>query len=472
MSKKLVDGKISTRTLEKVGGARDTGFGTQHSFKQKREMFAEPEDSKPPAPPTVEDHAAPAHDQLFRKEVVQNASDGAFGRPISHLPFSWVWVTGALIILIVIGGVTLSLQTFERTAVVQGILQAEGGEAQVSLNQSGTIGAIEVSEGELVAAGQPLLTVINEVTTPEGRPLAQDLMAGLDEQEAILLRRSNVVDSQSFQKEMEMRAVESELQLALATARTNLSAMEERLRMAQEDVEIAEPIASRGFVSRNSMRQRELALLTAKQGVSEAEGRIQSLQAQLKRQQAISAAVPLSRSQQQYGLEEKLASLSQRRTELRSGTGRQIMAPISGRISALQANIGQTVRPLIPLMSIVPEDAPMVAVLYVPSRDIGFVRPGQMVRIRYQAFPYQRFGAAEAEVQHVSQTVIRPDQVEGSVVINEPAYRVTAKLKKQDIDAYGEKHLLFPGMALAADIVLENRSFFDWITAPLQAQGS
>jgi hypothetical protein len=38
------------------------------------------------------------------------------------------------------------------------------------------------------------------------------------------------------------------------------------------------------------------------------------------------------------------------------------------------------------------------AEIYIPSRAIGFVKPGQEVRLLYDAFPYQRFGAYRGRV--------------------------------------------------------------------------
>jgi membrane fusion protein len=120
-------------------------------------------------------------------------------------------------------------------------------------------------------------------------------------------------------------------------------------------------------------------------------------------------------------------------------------------------------------MTIVPEGAEMVAVLYVPSRGIGFLQPGQEVRLRYDAFPFQRFGAANARVKSISQTVLRPEEVNAAVQLQEPAYTVVTILDDQQMAAYGKTYSLHPGMALTADIVAEERSFAAWLFEPLLA---
>jgi len=91
------------------------------------------------------------------------------------------------------------------------------------------------------------------------------------------------------------------------------------------------------------------------------------------------------------------------------------------------------------------------------------------VRLRYDAFPFQVFGAAQASVKYVSQTVLRPEDVDGAVRLEEPSYRVVAVLDRQEMNGFGMSHLLHPGMALTADIVLEKRSFAAWLFEPLLA---
>lgn len=53
--------------------------------------------------------------------------------------------------------------------------------------------------------------------------------------------------------------------------------------------------------------------------------------------------------------------------------------------------------------------------------------------------------------------------------IDEPVYKVKAKLQMQSVDAFGENVSLQPGMTLTANIILERQSFLDWILTPLRA---
>jgi membrane fusion protein len=159
----------------------------------------------------------------------------------------------------------------------------------------------------------------------------------------------------------------------------------------------------------------------------------------------------------------------QRRAQAEGARGYELRAQAAGRITAVQAVVGQPLTASQPLMTLTPADAALVAEVYVPSRAIGFIKPGQAVRLLYDAFPYQRFGPAAGTVQAVSATVLYPQEVQAALRIDEPVYRVVVQLAQQVMPAFGRSMDLSPGMALSADIVLEQRSFAEWLFEPILA---
>lgn len=133
----------------------------------------------------------------------------------------------------------------------------------------------------------------------------------------------------------------------------------------------------------------------------------------------------------------------------------------------MQAKVGQFADPRRLQMEIIPNDSVLEAELFVPARAIGFVEPGQKVRILYEAFPYQQFGTYGGRVVKVSQTILTGNDASGPLALKEPAYRVTAALDRPDIDAYGKRVPLQADMLLRADIILAKRSLVSWFLDPL-----
>jgi membrane fusion protein len=166
-------------------------------------------------------------------------------------------------------------------------------------------------------------------------------------------------------------------------------------------------------------------------------------------------------------LRNELAATEQRLAEITGRRAYVVRAPSSGRISTLQATVGQPADPKRLQLEIVRVDAVLRAQLFIPARAIGFVRPGQPVRLLYDAFPYQNFGAYGGQILTVSETLLTGTDVVGPVALKEPAYKATAALDKPDIDAYGKKVPVQPDMMLKADVILEKRSLARWLLDPL-----
>jgi membrane fusion protein len=121
------------------------------------------------------------------------------------------------------------------------------------------------------------------------------------------------------------------------------------------------------------------------------------------------------------------------------------------------------------LLSILPAGSALQAQLLVPSRAIGFIDPGSRVVLRYEAFPYQKFGQQYGRVTDVSRSALNSSEVATLIgqQSQQPLYRVQVKLDKQFVLAYGHKEPVKPGMALQADILMDRRSLLEWVFEPL-----
>ena len=120
-------------------------------------------------------------------------------------------------------------------------------------------------------------------------------------------------------------------------------------------------------------------------------------------------------------------------------------------------------------MVIVPDKAELTAELYAPTRAVGFVDPGEETRLLYDAFPYQRFGSFGGKVTNISRIAIDPRESDIPFPFEEPVYRITVKLDRQAVKAFGDLNHLQAGMTLKANIVLERQSFLAWLLQPLNA---
>ena len=126
---------------------------------------------------------------------------------------------------------------------------------------------------------------------------------------------------------------------------------------------------------------------------------------------------------------------------------------------------GQAVYAGQPIISILPSGSELRAQLLVPSSAIGFIKNGDRVLLRYQAYPYQKFGMHRGTVMRISRSASTVTQEQG--VARQPVYRVLVSLDRQDVLAYGKPETLRPGMQLEADIMGERRRLYEWLLEPL-----
>jgi membrane fusion protein len=177
--------------------------------------------------------------------------------------------------------------------------------------------------------------------------------------------------------------------------------------------------------------------------------------------------LPVTMAEKIQQLQDEQLGSEQRIAEMEGGRAYIVRAPVAGRVSSLQATVGQAADSRQSVLAILPGDGVLQAELFVPTRAAGFIRPGQEVRVLYDAFPYQRFGTHTGHVAEVSETVVLPSEHQRSTALQEAAYRVIVALDRQDVLAGGVSVTLRPDMQLRADIVLERRSLIVWLLDPL-----
>jgi membrane fusion protein len=185
--------------------------------------------------------------------------------------------------------------------------------------------------------------------------------------------------------------------------------------------------------------------------------------------------VPLLAQGAQSGIERELAALDQETAEQQAERRVIVRAPQAGVVSALLADVGQSVGTSAALASLVPAGATLQAHLYAPSSAVGFVRPGQEVRLRYEAYPYQKFGHQAGRVSQVSRTPLGPGEMAALSLAAppgrgaEPLFRITVALEQDGRTAWPQP--LVAGMRLAADVRLETRRLVEWLFEPLISLG-
>jgi len=412
---------------------------------------------------------------LFRKEVLEARRAGWLGGIVLAQPLRLWLLTGAAVVVALSVVLFLVLGTYTRRSSVTGQLVPTHGLATVLAPETGVVAQVEVPEGGTVEAGQTLAVV----RVPRATLASGDTVAALEHR--LRQRREGLDTTQAAQVQV-LDAQRDGLHEQLAAARRELVQVEGEVVIRERQVRIAEETLGRlrqledsAYVSVLQIKQQETTALEYAGQVQALQRQAQSARRSIAQLEQAARELPGQRRNAEAGYQRDTALLEQERIETEARGALAIAAPVAGVISTQLAKPGQAVQAGQPLMSLLPGDGRLEAELLVPSRAIGFIAPGDTVLLRYQAFPYQKFGHQKGRVAQISRSALSPGELGsliGNVQAGEPYYRVTVELARQTVIAYGKDEALKPGMSLEADILGEQRRLIEWVLEPIYSLNS
>jgi membrane fusion protein len=410
----------------------------------------------------------PSLQLLFRQEAIdfqqynRHWGQVALLQPLSTKIITWFIVAAVTIIV-----TFLFLAQYSRKETVIGYLMPTAGTAKIFASQQGTIREIFVKEGQEVEERQPLLAIDTSQIAANGQDVNVSILSTLESHRNRLTPQIAAEQERTKSEQARLTASIGGLEAEIYELQAQIDNQHERIRVSDVLVSNVAGLRARGLMTEPEYRQRELAALDQKQKLNSLNQQIAAKQNQLTETRYSLEQLPTVMEGKIQSLRSELATTEQRIAEVSGRRAYVIRAPAAGRISTLQATVGQFADPRLLQMEIIPNERVLQAELFVPTRAIGFVRAGQHVRILYEAFPYQQFGAYGGRVSKVSQTILTKSDASGPIELKEPAYKVTAELDRPDIDAYGKKIPLQADMLLRADIILEKRLLISWLLDPL-----
>lgn len=407
-----------------------------------------------------------SHKKIFRQEVLKQRTNRLQGDVVLAVPVSWQTIGYALLITLAIALIYLFNASYSRTELVTGVIALDGGVAPITPKRAGIVEKIMVQEGQYVLKGDLLAVIQAEETTTSGRSVSDQALEAIEQQDNGLNIQSNeTLVAASAQKSMQEAQVNGLLR-EIESLDRRIGVQHELLKSAEHEVEMVQSVAKRGFLSRRDLNLREEVLLTRRQQLADLEQQRASKRADLLVSQSSIKESRAQASRDLAALDSSRAELLQRKIDVQANQGYILNATVSGTVTAITANAGQSVNDQQSLMTVVPTNAKIRAELLVPTSAIGFVSEKQEVRLAINAFPYQRFGTVKANISQISSIAVSRTMPDDQVL---PVYLVTAELSKLWVPAFGKQQPLIAGMDLSARIVTENQSLFERLFEPLFA---
>ena len=407
--------------------------------------------------------------ELFRREAVQHATRRLAGEVVLATPLS-VRTLGLFLAGIMFAAIVFAAQaSYARKATVTGLLVPDQGMIRSTVQAAGMLEAIMVREGDTVTRGQHI-AILDIAAVTSGGNVGEVVVKSLESERVAAnaraqatLARLKVENDQSIIRLEKARYERDQ-------GRQQRELQEQRLRLARDELARGESVAAKGFLSRRDVEQRRSASLLAEQELAGQRRQEATLDRDIADIEARLASIPHEMRQAEAELATTSASILQRSVDAEQRRSQFVVAPIAGRIAALPVSTGQTIAGGSTIAIIIPTGSHLEAELLAPSRSIGFMKPGQEVKLSLQAFPFQRFGTISGTIRSVSSTVLAPSEVViQGLNIQEPVYRLRVTMGRETMNAYGESIPMQPGMLVSADIVFDRRSLLEWLFDPIYA---
>lgn len=358
---------------------------------------------------------------------------------------------------------------YTRRVRVAGQVQLSHKVAHVVSGVTGTILKKYIIEGQIVKEGDPLYLIdadknsLNNGQTQEA--ISADLSYQMRQLEADKQRQREI-----FREETER------IDKDVANTKAQLSSTLSQLEILRQKYSIDSVSLSRytqlhdaGYLSDVQHEQRQQDNLELKAKIAGLVRDLQQEKSSLAQYLADQKTIPLKTKNELSSFDEKISNLNAQLALSESRRQVVVRSQIQGKATALLHDPGESVTDSTLLLSILPEDAIYVVDLYAPSSAIGFIHIGSTIAIRYEAFPYEKFGQYEGHVIEISGTTTTAELLQPDALPRQLYYRVRVELKQPWITAYGERISLQDGMNVDSDILLENRKLFEWMLEPLYA---
>jgi len=404
---------------------------------------------------------------LFRPAAIAANRSDALGPILLARPVgAGVLTAVALLIVAAVAGFLL-FGSYTAHSTLRGRLVPDRGVIDVRSPQVGTIVAKHVDEGQRVENGDVLFVVSSERRTASLGP-AQSAVA-----EQLAGRRRSLaaqIENTRVLERLERRSLDESaaaLGSEAVTLESTLAGQHERVRLADETVRRYELIRAQGYVSEELLLAKRADSIEQRARLEGVDRERQGVERQLADVAARQDSLALRYANQIADLERSLAATDLDFAENEARREILVTAPAAGIATGIATVVGQVVDGSTPLAFVVPSDARLRAELYAPSRAVGFVAVGEEVVLRYEPYPYQKFGHYRGTVEAVSRTSWSASPRIESPLAGEPLYEVIVALRSQTVTAYGQERELRAGMAVEADVLLETRRLYEWVLEPL-----
>lgn len=382
-----------------------------------------------------------------------------------------------------------SVTRIDEVARTAGEIVPQGYQQLVQHLEGGIVRKIDIEEGAIVDKGQTLLQL-------DGAGAQEDLDRALKKQASLSLQEeryrafsenrdpdfkqftardtSELKDQTLFFNGMVTARNEERkvLEEQLGQKHHMIDMLKNELKTAQSGADIARDLFERRKKLNTQGFTSDVQFLEAKERLNTADGAVKQLVAQIaaasgearefdNRLASLDARYHGDTYQKLDDIHNEMAQNTEMISKLQARVARlDIRAPARGIIKGLAVNtVGEVVQPGQTLMEIVPLDGNLVAEVRIPPQNIGHLKEGQSVHVKFSSYDFSRYGFVDGVLDQISATTFAGDR-------GERFYRGRIRLVETHVGRE-KSNTIMPGMTVMADIVTGRKTILQYLIKPV-----
>ncbi len=404
---------------------------------------------------------------LFRQESLEAGRQKLTGTIIAAVPPRSRQYTIFAFFAIAALFVVLTAGHYARSVQVDGVVTYSEGVASIATPVNAKIEKIHVREGQYVQRGSPLVTISLTQGRSAGSVGIDAQLIEMERQLAELQQQKSLSSDLALSEQSALAAQQDGTAQGITSLEKQRALLAQRLRLDEERRARIQRLVRKNASAAVELEEAERTLLAGRLELETLSEKIIAKREDLATIKSQLASRGITGTQSRSQLSERIAELSRDKASLLRQDELVLVAPVDGTVGDVAQAAGQSTDGQNPIVSIIPRNSKLEVQLQAPSSAIGFVQKGQRVKLKFDAFPYEKYGVGTGTVTWVSTVPTATIPTPSRPGLAEPSFRVRIAIDSRGFDSKLPNGKLRAGMTLSANLILEDRSMWEVFLGPI-----
>ncbi|HBA7003239.1 TPA: HlyD family efflux transporter periplasmic adaptor subunit [Escherichia coli] len=354
----------------------------------------------------------------------------------------------------------ISIADYTQKRTVNGIVYPDKGIVNIKSKQSGTLSAFYIKGGDYINTGEKLFSIDASSSTQYFRNNEENYRELLSKLREVSGRETqdNINTLNARKKLTEEQIDQTRNSIAIMTNQVRL--LDAAIQSQQVTFDRIQDAYKKKYVSDIEKNNAEMQLIDKKMQrqsinneISSREGQIISLKKEL------DDTIDRIKNIQNEDKKESLQSLM-KLYGIASDTESVLRAPVAGKVAEIVERTGRFVNAGDTILTVIPQGSVNQIVAFISPELIGEIKKGTKVALKYDSYPYQRFGVEHGVIIDISRVPLQPEDIYTNfgLKFENACFRVGIKIIERK-----ESITIIPGMSLKVEIPTRKASIIKWI---------